>query len=213
MDRDGRIDLVAAASASFSAWRFFALALIWLISLVTYEPTDPVWFFTTEALHPPANFVGRVGAFLSELSFQLFGYAAYLLPAVIAWTGWYYFWCQPFDAIYTKLTGITLLVGCSSAFLSLLFGSTDVAGKTLRRRRLARRLARRAGSPTTSIEPARSSSILTLMVLSVILSTQFSFGRMFANASQGSRDLSARERRLRSRLARRSAQARSSAAR
>src|SRR5437762_5388813 len=30
------------------------------------------------------------------------------------------------------------------------------------------------------------------MVLSVILSTQFSFGRMFANASQGSRDLSAR---------------------
>ena len=42
----------------------FALALIWLISLVTYEPTDPVWFFTTEAPHPPANFVGRVGAFL-----------------------------------------------------------------------------------------------------------------------------------------------------
>src|SRR5262249_21782151 len=34
--------------------------------------------------------------------------------------------------------------------------------------------------------------ILTLTVLSIILSTQFSFGRMFANASQGSRDLSAR---------------------
>ena len=49
----------------------FALALIWLISLVTYEPTDPVWFFTTVRLHPPANFVGRVGAFLAELSFQL----------------------------------------------------------------------------------------------------------------------------------------------
>src|SRR4029077_7514109 len=34
--------------------------------------------------------------------------------------------------------------------------------------------------------------ILTFIVLSVILSTQFSFGRMFATASQGSRDLSAR---------------------
>ena len=34
--------------------------------------------------------------------------------------------------------------------------------------------------------------LLTLMVLSVILSTQFSFGRLFARASQESRDLSAR---------------------
>src|SRR4029450_3494640 len=34
--------------------------------------------------------------------------------------------------------------------------------------------------------------ILTLIVLSIILSTQFSFGRMFARASKGSRDLSAR---------------------
>jgi len=34
--------------------------------------------------------------------------------------------------------------------------------------------------------------LLTLMMLSVIMSTQFSFGRMFAGASQTSRDLSAR---------------------
>src|SRR5215216_4335429 len=169
----------------------FALALIWLIALVTYEPTDPVWFFTTDALHPPANFVGRVGAFLSELSFQLFGYAAYLLPGVIAWAGWYYFWCQPFEAVYTKAVGMTLLVGCSSAFLSLVFGSADVAGKTFD-----------AGGSIGAWLGAwfaeylnRTGSIiviLTLMVLSVILSTQFSFGRMFAHASQGSRDLSAR---------------------
>jgi S-DNA-T family DNA segregation ATPase FtsK/SpoIIIE len=150
-----------------------------------------VWFFTTSALHPPANFVGRVGAFLSELSFQLLGYAAYLIPAVVAWAGWYYFWCQPFEAVYTKLIGITLLVGCSSAFLSLVFGSAEVSGKTFD-----------AGGSTGAWLGAwfaeylnRTGSIivvLTLMLLSIILSTQFSFGRMFANASQGSRDLSAR---------------------
>ena len=60
----------------------FAVALIWLISLVTYEPTDPVWFFTTGDGHTPANFVGRVGAFIAELSFQLFGYSAYLIPEI-----------------------------------------------------------------------------------------------------------------------------------
>ena len=177
--------------SEFLGVAMFALALIWLISLVTYEPTDPVWFFTTDALHPPANFVGRVGAFLSELSLQLLGYAAYLIPAVIAWVGWYYFWCQPFDALYTKLTGITLLVGCSSSFLSLLFGSTDVAGKTFD---AGGSLGAWLGAWAAEYLNRTGSIIviLTLMVLSIILSTQFSFGRMFANASQGSRDLSAR---------------------
>ena len=66
--------------SEFVGVALFALALIWLISLVTHDPTDPVWFFTTGASHPPANFVGRVGAFLSELSFQLLGYAAVSHP-------------------------------------------------------------------------------------------------------------------------------------
>src|SRR5438105_15643329 len=177
--------------SEFLGVALFALALIWLISLVTYEPTDPVWFFTTDALHPPANFVGRVGAFLSELSFQLLGYAAYVIPGVIAWAGWYYFWCQPFEAIYTKLIGITLLFGCSSSFLSLVFGSADVAGKTFD---AGGSLGNWLGSWFAEYLNRTGSIIviLTLMVLALIMSTQFSFGRMFANASQGSRDLSAR---------------------
>ena len=53
----------------------FAVALIWLIALATYDPNDPVWFFSSGTHAIPANFAGRVGAFLSELSFQIFGYA------------------------------------------------------------------------------------------------------------------------------------------
>jgi S-DNA-T family DNA segregation ATPase FtsK/SpoIIIE len=177
--------------SEFMGVALFALALIWLISLVTYEPTDPVWFFTTGAVHPPANFVGRVGAFLSELSFQLLGYGAYLIPGVMAWAGWYYFWCQPFDAVYTKATGIMLLFACSSAFLSLVFGSAEVSGKTFEAGGSIG-----AGLAAWSAEYLNRTGsiivILTFIILSVILSTQFSFGRMFANASQNSRDLSAR---------------------
>jgi S-DNA-T family DNA segregation ATPase FtsK/SpoIIIE len=177
--------------SEFAGVALFALALIWLIALVTHEATDPVWFFTTDAAHPPANFVGRVGAFLSELSLQLFGYASYLLPALIAAVAWHYFWCQPPDAAYTKAFGVTLFFGCATAFLSLIFGTTDVAGKTFHA----------GGSIGTWLGAAmseylnRTGSIivlLTLMALSVILSTQFSFGRLFARASQESRDLSAR---------------------
>jgi S-DNA-T family DNA segregation ATPase FtsK/SpoIIIE len=177
--------------SEFVGVALFALTLIWLIALVTYEPSDPVWFFTTDAAYPPANFVGRVGAFLAELSFQLFGYASYLLPGVIATIGWHYFWCQPPDAAYTKIFGVSLFFGCASTFLSLIFGSTDAAGTTYQA----------GGSIGTWLGGAlsdylnRTGSIivlLTLMVLSVILSTQFSFGRLFARASQESRDLSAR---------------------
>ncbi len=177
--------------SEFAGVALFALALIWLISLVTYEPSDPVWFFTTDAAQAPANFVGRVGAFLAELSFQLFGYASYLLPLVIGIIGWHYFWCQPPDAAYTKLVGVTLFFGCASGFLSLLLGTTDLPDKTFQA----------GGSIGTWLNSAfsdylnRTGSIivlLTLMTLSVILSTQFSFGRLFARASQESRDLSAR---------------------
>ena len=63
-------------------------------SLATYEPTDPVWFFSAGSGAAPANFAGRVGAFTAELSFQLFGYASYLIPAVFVVVGWHYFWCR-----------------------------------------------------------------------------------------------------------------------
>ena len=177
--------------SEFVGVALFALALIWLIALVTHEPTDPVWFFTTDAAHPPANFVGRVGAFLSELSYQLFGYASYLLPALIAAVGWHYFWCQPPDAAYTKAFGVTLFFGCATSFLSLIFGSTEVAGET----------SHAGGSIGMWLGAAmseylnRTGSIivlLTLIALSAILSTQFSFGRLFARTSQKSRDLWAR---------------------
>jgi S-DNA-T family DNA segregation ATPase FtsK/SpoIIIE len=177
--------------SEFVGVALFALALIWLISLVTHDPTDPVWFFTTGTSHPPANFVGRVGAFLSELSFQLLGYAAYLIPAVIGVAGWHYFWCQTPDAAYTKLTGVTLLFACSSAFLSLVFGSTEAAGKTFH---AGGSIGRGFGVFMSDYLNRTGSLIvlLTLMMLAVILSTQFSFGRMFATATANSQNLSAR---------------------
>jgi S-DNA-T family DNA segregation ATPase FtsK/SpoIIIE len=169
----------------------FAGALIWLIALATHEPTDPVWFFTTGDGHAPANFVGRVGAFISELSFQLVGYAAYLLPAAVAACGWHYFWCEWPDAKYTKVTGIVLFFACASAFLSLVFGSVAIAGGTfyaggsvgLWLGGLLAEYLNRAGSVIV---------LLTLMAMAVIISTHFSFGKLFRSATSNSRDLSAR---------------------
>jgi S-DNA-T family DNA segregation ATPase FtsK/SpoIIIE len=177
--------------SEFLGVALFALALIWLIALMTHEPTDPVWFFTTDASGSPANFVGRVGAFLSEVSFQLFGYAAYLLPGAIGVVGWHYFWCQTPEAAYTKAFGATLLLACASAFFSLVLGSAELAATTFD---AGGSVGAGLGNVLTEYLNRTGSIIvlLTVMMLSVILATQFSFGRMFETASSGSRTLSLR---------------------
>ncbi len=156
----------------------FACALIWLVALASYEPNDPAWFFSTGA-GAPSNFVGRVGAFLAELSFQLLGYGSYALPAVIVVAGWHYFWCRRIEAVYTKVVGAALVVASTSAFMSLALGSVDVGDKPFRAggylgEFLAVLMAEYL-SRTGSIIV-----ILTLLFVAVILATQFSFGRLFS---------------------------------
>ncbi|HZP48765.1 MAG TPA: DNA translocase FtsK [Vicinamibacterales bacterium] len=169
---------VSRRVSEFVGVALFATALIWIISLASYEPSDPAWFFSTGAHATPVNFAGRVGAFLAELSFQLFGYASYLIPALLVVVGWNYFWCRSLDAAATKATGAGLLFSCLSAFLSLVFGTLEVSGKAFRAGGYAGEFLAKELSEYLN----RTGSLivlLTLIFLSVIMSTQFSFGRFF----------------------------------
>ena len=123
---------VSRRVSEFVGVALFAAALIWVIALASYNPTDPAWFFSAGLTHAPENFAGRVGAFLAELSFQLAGYAAYAIPAFLVMVGWHYFWCREVDAAASKMTGAALLFGSISAFLGLVVGTIAVAGKPFR---------------------------------------------------------------------------------
>ncbi|MGE4056879.1 MAG: DNA translocase FtsK 4TM domain-containing protein, partial [Vicinamibacterales bacterium] len=170
---------VSRRVSEFTGVALFAAALIWIVALVTYSSADPVWFFSTASGQTPANFAGRVGAFLAELSFQLVGYAAYAVPVVFVVVGWHAFWCRDIDAAGTKVVGAALLTSCSSAFLSLVFGTLETEGRAFRS-------GGYVGEFLAAIFTAylnRTGSViivLTLIVLSVILSTQVSIGRVFA---------------------------------
>ncbi|MFA5907613.1 MAG: DNA translocase FtsK [Vicinamibacterales bacterium] len=157
----------------------FAMTLIWLIALATYDPNDPVWFFSTGTHEVPANFAGRVGAFLGELSFQLLGYASYLLPAVVAVAGWHYFWCRKIDAAYTKMIGAGMLLACGSAFLGLTLGRVDFGPRPFR---AGGYLGEWLGGFMSDYLSRTGSVIviLALIVAAVIISTQVSFGRLFS---------------------------------
>ena len=157
----------------------FAAALIWLVALATYDANDPAWFFSTGTNDIPANFAGRVGAFLAELSFQILGYASYLIPAIIGVIGWHYFWCRVIDAIYTKIVGAAMLFACSAAFLGLTIGRVDFGPRAFR---AGGYLGEWLGGFMSEYLSRTGSVIviLALIVAAVILATQFSFGRLFS---------------------------------
>jgi S-DNA-T family DNA segregation ATPase FtsK/SpoIIIE len=160
----------------------FAVSLIWLIALASYDANDPVWFFSTGTHDVPLNFAGRVGAFLAELSFQMLGYASYLIPALIAVAGWHYFWCSIIDAIYTKVIGAGMLFSCASAFLALTLGRVDWGPRAFR---AGGYIGEWIGGVMAEYLSRTGSVIviLALMIAAVIMATQFSFGRLFGAMS------------------------------
>ncbi len=158
----------------------FALALMWLVALATYVSTDPAWFFNPNPVRPAANLIGTAGAFVAELSYQVVGYAAYLFPILTAAIGWHRFWCRKIDAILTKLVGVALLFSSSSAFLSTVMTRARSTGQSFEPGGwLGEQLG---GALETSFNHTGSSIILlTLFLFGVILSTHFSFGRLFSS--------------------------------
>ena len=118
--------------SEFVGVALFAGALFWLVSLASYDPSDPAWFFSAGLHGAPVNFAGRVGAFMAELSFQLTGYAAYIIPLLLVVIGWNYFWCRPVDARGTKAFGATVLFLCVGTILSISLGTIEVSGKAFR---------------------------------------------------------------------------------
>src|SRR5690606_33309418 len=127
-------------------------------------------------------------AFIAELSFQLLGYASFLIPATIGVIGWRYFWCRALDSVYTKVTGTLLLFACSSAFMAVTLGSLELGSRSFR-----------AGGSVgewigglMSDGLSRTGSVIVLMAImagAVILATQFSFGRLFSLLFEGVRGL------------------------
>jgi S-DNA-T family DNA segregation ATPase FtsK/SpoIIIE len=187
----GATSTLSRRASEFAGVTLFGASLVWLIALVTYEPSDPVWFFTVGASHTPANFVGLVGAFVAEASYQLLGYASFLVPAILGVLGWNFFWCRVVEAGYTKAVGMGLFVGCLAALLSLVLGSADIGGRTFRAGGYAGEWIGGASAAYLN-RPGSIIVIATLLVLSVIVTTQFSFGRTFrlaldAGAGAGAR--------------------------
>ncbi|MFB0999928.1 MAG: DNA translocase FtsK 4TM domain-containing protein, partial [Colwellia sp.] len=68
----------------------FLFAMFIMLALFSFDPADPGWSQTGYQT-PIRNLGGAVGAYLSDLLLNLFGFIAYSLPFVAAITGWLLF--------------------------------------------------------------------------------------------------------------------------
>src|SRR5580765_2632985 len=99
-------------------------------ALVSYQASDPTWFQSQPLRERAANWTGRVGATLAELLLQLLGTAAFLVPVVLAITGWNRFHGKSVASSYARLLGLLALVASLASLLDLLFGTIRYGGES-----------------------------------------------------------------------------------
>jgi S-DNA-T family DNA segregation ATPase FtsK/SpoIIIE len=67
-----------------------AVGAYFLLSLMSFSPQDPGWAYVGPR-ETAGNAGGPMGAWFASVLFSLFGFVAYLLPAILVWSGWLIF--------------------------------------------------------------------------------------------------------------------------
>ena len=96
-----------------------SLAVLTGLALISYSPKDPSWNVSAPSAAPTENWMGPVGAYGADALFQIFGFAAFLLPAAILVLGWRWFRGRAIDSQVATLIGYGLLLLSLPSLLAL----------------------------------------------------------------------------------------------
>ena len=97
------------------------LALLIALALLSYSPKDASFNVSAPSADgsPAQNWIGPAGAYGADLLFQIFGFAAFLLPAAFLVLGWRWFRSRAIDSQIATLAGFGLLLLSLPTLLSL----------------------------------------------------------------------------------------------
>lgn len=96
-------------------------AVLVALALLSYSPRDAALNVASAAPDegPARNWIGPVGAYTADLLFQIFGFAAFLLPVAVGILGWRWFRSRAIDSQVATLNGYVLLLLSLPSLLSL----------------------------------------------------------------------------------------------
>ena len=97
------------------------IAILLALALLTYQPQDVALNVSAPPSDGPLarNWIGPVGAYAADLLFQVFGFAAFLLPVAIGILGWRWLRSRSIDSQVATMVGYALLLLSLPSLLSL----------------------------------------------------------------------------------------------
>src|SRR5512147_381857 len=175
---------MAVSAAKHKHWNeivglmLLATGLLISLSLISYNATDPCFSVPGSGM-PTRNFIGVIGAYLSDALLRLFGVAAYLIPLLLFGYGVFFALGAEAEHPHLKKIGGLVLFFSSASFLSLggdtarLFGESVPSGGMLGGL-ISRMLVSGFSSAGSYI------ITLTALAVSLMLLTPFSLLRLLA---------------------------------
>jgi S-DNA-T family DNA segregation ATPase FtsK/SpoIIIE len=152
------------------------------LALLSYSPKDASFNVSAPAPEgsPARNWIGPAGAYAADLMFQVFGFAAFLLPAAILVLGWRWFRSRVIDSPVATVIGYGLLLLSLPSLFALMRFLPDVRG--------AIPAGGFVGKMTSGLLLAglnRGAYLVTpaLLVVAIFMTTRFSFAGAHAWAS------------------------------
>jgi S-DNA-T family DNA segregation ATPase FtsK/SpoIIIE len=148
-------------------------ASLLLLALASYRPTDPSFNTVGATGRPAHNWIGLIGASLSDILLQLEGVAAFLVPVMLGALGWTWLRSRPAGSLGAKVSGVLLYLLFAPAIFGLMPGhlrwmhALPVEGLT--GRLVVDSLVHYLNFPGAAIV------IVSMVVIALYLSTTFSF--------------------------------------
>ncbi|MFH1848046.1 MAG: DNA translocase FtsK [Candidatus Omnitrophota bacterium] len=177
-----RFSIDEAKKNELMAVLFLAIAAFIFISLISFDVSD-IPFYSTSAGIGVKNFTGIIGAYIGWALLFSIGYAAYIIPAVVLfWALGRFLKLRP-QKMHIKLFGTLVSILATSSLLSMIFIETStnrfqkggITGLVL-----SDFFVKYFGSAGAYVFSA------SLLLLSLILATEFLIFPVFLNAARGS---------------------------
>ena len=152
-----------------------AVAVFLFLSLVSYHPMDPSFFsYISSKVKEIHNWMGIVGAYLSGLLFQGFGFPSFLVPFALVVFAFSFIFKWKWTYLSLKIAGWAVILIATSSFFSLWLSPIRIYNQDLLMggfigEIFSRNLVRYFNRPGATI------LILLILILSFVLGTGISF--------------------------------------